>query len=119
VLPSAGQDRAAQFDEIMTHVEQELGAAAGAYLMSVCLAALKKPTEALQVIQQTQRALDITVQQINTAQRLTDNREGEDEQAAPPAEPEAPESAPEDQPTAAAGLTRSNSTCSETTAETV
>jgi hypothetical protein len=103
----------------MTHVEQELGAAAGAYLMSVCLAALKKPTEALQVIQQTQRALHVTVQQINMAQRLADHREGEDEEAAPPSEPEAPEDAPDDQPTAAAGLARSNSTCSEATAETV
>jgi hypothetical protein len=111
---TAGQDRAAQFDEIMTHVEQELGAAAGAYLMSVCLAAMRRPNDALRIIKQTEEALHFTIQQIDVAQRLAEGAQGSDEE--PTAAEDHPRTA-SPEPTGAADLTRSNSTSSETTAE--
>jgi hypothetical protein len=107
----AGQDRAALFDEIMTHVEQELGAAAGAYLMSVCLAAMRRPNEALKIIKQTEQALHVAIQQIDVAQQLAEDGDSRATTSAAAAAA----AGQQDQPTEVVNLTRSSSTCSETT----
>lgn len=80
-----GQDRVAAHAAIMKNVEQELGAAAGAFLMSVCLAALRQPAAALQVIKQTEQALQITQEQIDAAQQLAAGSQGTDAPGTTPA----------------------------------
>ncbi|WIA34987.1 hypothetical protein OEZ86_013267 [Tetradesmus obliquus] len=42
-----GQGRSAAYDAIMSHVEGELRAASGAYLMAQCLEVMHRPAEAL------------------------------------------------------------------------
>ena len=84
--------------------------------MAQCLEVMRRPEEALAIVHQTEAALATTMQQINAARQLA----GVSQDAAAPA-PAAAAAAPQDLPEAApaapAGLARSNSACSEATAD--
>lgn len=115
-----GQGRSAAYDAIMSHVEGELRAASGAYLMAQCLEVMQRPAEALAIVHQTEAALATTIQQINAARQLASVSQDAAAPApapAPAAAAAAPQDLPEEAPAAPAGLARSNSGCSEATAD--
>lgn len=119
-LCTSGQGRSAAYDAIMSHVEGELRAASGAYLMAQCLEVMQRPAEALAIVHQTEAALATTIQQINAARQLASVSQDAAAPApapAPAAAAAAPQDLPEEAPAAPAGLARSNSGCSEATAD--
>uniref|UniRef100_A0A383VH20 Uncharacterized protein n=1 Tax=Tetradesmus obliquus TaxID=3088 RepID=A0A383VH20_TETOB len=113
-----GQGRSAAYDAIMSHVEGELRAASGAYLMAQCLEVMQRPAEALAIVHQTEAALATTIQQINAARQLAGvSQDAAAPAPAPAAAAAAPQDLPEEAPAPPPGLARSNSGCSEATAD--